>query len=300
MERLAEHLAERMSLPLIAVSVPGEAAEAASAAPPGTSEAELAGLLDDELAAVERLLQSGRKSSMTTTPTDTSASLRRALTSLQEMRARLEAAERRPARADRRRRHGVPAPRRRQPGGVLGAAAARRRRHHRDARRPLGRDGAVRPDAGGRRARSHTRWGGFLDGSTSSTPPSSASRRARRHRWIPQQRLLLEVAWEALEDGRPADRRLAGSRPASSSASTATATTTTCMQAADPAGLDLYSGTGTSHSIARGRLSYLLDLRGPEPGRRHGVLVVAGGRAPRRARACAPASARWPWPAAST
>ncbi len=35
------------------------------------------------------------------------------------------------------------------------------------------------------------------------------------------------------------------------------------MQAADPRDLDVYSGTGTSHSVISGRLSYLLDLRGP-------------------------------------
>src|SRR6202035_1173599 len=35
------------------------------------------------------------------------------------------------------------------------------------------------------------------------------------------------------------------------------------LQAHDRGGLDPYAGTGTSHSVLAGRLSYLLDLHGP-------------------------------------
>ena len=41
------------------------------------------------------------------------------------------------------------------------------------------------------------------------------------------------------------------------------------------------SGPAASHSVAAGRMSYVLGLHGPEPGRRHRLLVVAGRRPPR-------------------
>ena len=45
--------------------------------------------------------------------------------------------------------------------------------------------------------------------------------------------------------------------------------------------------TGNIHSAAAGRISYLLRFQGSERGRGYGVLVVAGGGAPGRVRACA-------------
>ena len=116
----------------------------------------------------------------------------------------------------------------------------------------------------------------------------------------PQQRLLLEVAWEALEDaGQRADRAGRQRAPASSSASATTTTAARCSRSRDAA-IDAYFGTGNAHSVAAGRLSYVLGLHGPEPGDRHRLLVVAGGACTSPARACAPASATWRWPAAST
>ncbi|HZO24736.1 MAG TPA: polyketide synthase, partial [Chloroflexota bacterium] len=77
----------------------------------------------------------------------------------------------------------------------------------------------------------------------------------------PQQRLLLEVAWEALEDASLPPPALAG---------TSTGVFVgicsfdyAWRQAGDLALTEAYSGTGTAHSIAANRLSYLLDLRGP-------------------------------------
>ena len=78
----------------------------------------------------------------------------------------------------------------------------------------------------------------------------------------PQQRLLLEVSFEALEDAGMAPDRLAG----------------TCggvfvgicgidyskrITRRDPALIDAYIGTGNSHSVAAGRLSYFFGLQGP-------------------------------------
>ncbi|MBI2838246.1 MAG: amino acid adenylation domain-containing protein [Acidobacteria bacterium] len=105
------------------------------------------------------------------------------------------------------------------------------------------------------------RWGGFLDkvdefdaGFFGISPREAA-------RMDPQQRLLLEVAWEALEDaGQPAES-LAGSPTGVFVGSCAT--DYSWLQFADPSQIDAYTGTGTSLSILAGRLSYLLDLRGP-------------------------------------
>ena len=79
----------------------------------------------------------------------------------------------------------------------------------------------------------------------------------------PQQRLWLEIAWETLEDGGQAIDRLAGSDTGVFVGVHSHSEDYYLLQAADPDSMDLYSGTGTSHSVVSGRLSYLLDLRGP-------------------------------------
>ncbi len=99
----------------------------------------------------------------------------------------------------------------------------------------------------------------------------------------PQQRLLLEVAWEALEDAGQSVDELAGSDTGVFVGVHSHSEDYYLLQAVDPAALDLYSGTGTSHAVLSGRLSYLLDLRGPEPRHRHRLLVVARRGAPCRA-----------------
>jgi myxalamid-type polyketide synthase MxaD len=106
-----------------------------------------------------------------------------------------------------------------------------------------------------------TRWGGFLrsvdgfDAAFFGISPREALR------MDPQQRLLLEVAWEALEDAGLTRERLAGSRTGVFAG--ACSSDYGWMQFADPAGIDAYTGTGTSGSILAGRLAYFLDLRGP-------------------------------------
>ena len=84
-------------------------------------------------------------------------------------------------------------------------------------------------------------------------------------RMDPQQRMLLEVAWNALEDAGTAPDRLRGSNtgvfvgmmPGSQYASLQ-------QDRSGPSVLDdPYLGLGTSSSVVAGRLSYLLDLRGP-------------------------------------
>lgn len=78
----------------------------------------------------------------------------------------------------------------------------------------------------------------------------------------PQQRLLLEVAWEALEDAGQAPDRLAGS-PTGVFVGICNADYFQRIARRDPAALDAYVATGGAHSVAAGRLAYLLGLEGP-------------------------------------
>jgi phthiocerol/phenolphthiocerol synthesis type-I polyketide synthase D len=77
----------------------------------------------------------------------------------------------------------------------------------------------------------------------------------------PQQRLLLEVCWEALEQAGLPPASLRGSRTGVftgiSAAEYAFLTTS------DLSKIDAWTATGAAASIAAGRISYLLDLRGP-------------------------------------
>ncbi|HJR00339.1 MAG TPA: type I polyketide synthase [Methylomirabilota bacterium] len=115
------------------------------------------------------------------------------------------------------------------------------------------------PDASGKMA---TRFGGFLrdvdrfDAQFFGITPREAAS------MDPQQRLLLEVAWEALEDAGQAPDALTGS---------ATGVFVGMCNAdyfhrivrGDPSGLDAYIATGGAHSVAAGRLAYVLGLQGP-------------------------------------
>lgn len=195
-------------------------------------------------------------------PSDTTVQLRRALTSLQDMRRRLEATER-----DRHEPIAIIGMGCRLPGAANPDAFWDLLRNGVDAvtETPLDRWSVARlydpdPRAPGRVA---TRWGGFLadidqfDAAFFGISPREAAQ------MDPQQRLLLEVAWEALEDGGQAISALAGSLTGVFVGVHSHSSDYYAMQAADPTVLDNYSGTGTSHSVLGGRLSYLLDLHGP-------------------------------------
>ena len=114
------------------------------------------------------------------------------------------------------------------------------------------------PDAAGKMS---TRSGGFVDDVDLFDPAffDIAPREARA--MDPQQRLLLETSWEALERAGVSKDRLVGS---------ATGVFFGIMshdyerlQPARLEALDGYVGTGNLASIASGRLSYLLGLKGP-------------------------------------
>ncbi|HVY18070.1 MAG TPA: polyketide synthase, partial [Rhodopila sp.] len=79
----------------------------------------------------------------------------------------------------------------------------------------------------------------------------------------PQQRLLLEVTWEALEHAGIAPTSLYGS-PTGVYVGICTYDYSLLRLATTPlSDLDAHFGSGTAHSIASGRISYLLGLRGP-------------------------------------
>ena len=115
------------------------------------------------------------------------------------------------------------------------------------------------PDTPGKMA---TRWGAFVDGIDlfdrrffGIAPKEAAS-------MDPQQRLLLETSWQALEDGGHAGPGLAGSN-AGVFIGICNSDYAQELLSYEPEAIDAYLASGTSHSIAAGRISYLLGLHGP-------------------------------------
>ncbi|MBV9654254.1 MAG: hypothetical protein JOZ42_06790, partial [Acetobacteraceae bacterium] len=77
----------------------------------------------------------------------------------------------------------------------------------------------------------------------------------------PQQRMLLELAWEALEDALIPPTALAGSRTGVFVGLSNSDYGRLLLEQRDD--IDAYSSFGVALSIAAGRISYALDLRGP-------------------------------------
>ena len=78
----------------------------------------------------------------------------------------------------------------------------------------------------------------------------------------PQQRLLLEVSWEALERAGIAASDLQGSQGGVFAGLMSGDYGHRLLQR-DPAEMDAYQATGTSASVAAGRIAYTLGLQGP-------------------------------------
>jgi acyl transferase domain-containing protein/acyl carrier protein len=115
------------------------------------------------------------------------------------------------------------------------------------------------PEAPGKIA---TRWGGFVDGIDRFDPHAFGISPREAASMDPQQRLLLEVGWEALEHAGYAPDGVAES-PTGVFVGICNGDYYQMLMDCDPATVDAYAATGSAHSVASGRLSYLLGLRGP-------------------------------------
>ena len=104
--------------------------------------------------------------------------------------------------------------------------------------------------------------GGFLDGIDRFDPHLFGISPREAASMDPQQRLVLEVSWEALEHAGQAPDRLAGTATGVFIGIT-TSDYAEVTRAADPTNLDVYFATGNAHNVVAGRVSYLLGLRGP-------------------------------------
>ena len=106
-----------------------------------------------------------------------------------------------------------------------------------------------------------TRWGGFLDRVDTFDYDFFGISQREALAMDPQQRLMLEVTWEALEDAGLPAAGLAGSRTGVFMGVCSSDFGTETFR--QPSDITAYASTGTAHSVVTGRLSYLLDLRGP-------------------------------------
>jgi acyl transferase domain-containing protein/SAM-dependent methyltransferase len=114
------------------------------------------------------------------------------------------------------------------------------------------------PDAPGKM---YTRHGGFIDDVDRFDAAFFGISQREAQSMDPQQRILLEVAWEALEHADCDPKALAGSDTGVFVAMSNSDYSRLVFD--DPASIDLYSSTGINYSVAAGRVSFLLGLRGP-------------------------------------
>lgn len=107
-----------------------------------------------------------------------------------------------------------------------------------------------------------SRWGGFIDDidCMDATVFGIAPREAAG--MDPQQRLLLEASWEALERAGYAPDSLSGT-PVGVFVGLCNADYGQLLLGGDRRLMDMYTATGSAHSVAAGRISYILGLQGP-------------------------------------
>ncbi len=113
------------------------------------------------------------------------------------------------------------------------------------------------PDAPGKM---YTRCAGFIDNVEHFDPQFFGIAPREAQSMDPQQRLLLEVTWEALERAGQAPSKLAGSRTGVYIGISGNDYSHLHTGAES---IDTYFGAGVAHSIAAGRISYVLGLQGP-------------------------------------
>jgi acyl transferase domain-containing protein/NADPH:quinone reductase-like Zn-dependent oxidoreductase/acyl carrier protein len=108
----------------------------------------------------------------------------------------------------------------------------------------------------------YTRHGGFVENLDKFDPGFFHISPREAVSMDPQQRLLLELSWEALEMGAFSPEGLKESRTGVYMG-LSTTDYADLVKLAGPEGIDAYLETGTAHSTAVGRISYLLGLQGP-------------------------------------
>jgi acyl transferase domain-containing protein/2-polyprenyl-3-methyl-5-hydroxy-6-metoxy-1,4-benzoquinol methylase len=123
-------------------------------------------------------------------------------------------------------------------------------------------DAFYHPDPG-TPGKMYTRNGGFLDRVDLFDPQFFGIAPREAIGMDPQQRLLLEVTWEALERSGISPDRLSGTRTGVFVGLCTNDYADLQLRALDVTKLDSYHASGIAHSIASGRLSYVLGLQGP-------------------------------------
>jgi acyl transferase domain-containing protein/NAD(P)-dependent dehydrogenase (short-subunit alcohol dehydrogenase family)/SAM-dependent methyltransferase/acyl carrier protein len=107
-----------------------------------------------------------------------------------------------------------------------------------------------------------TRWGGYLKDLDLFDPAFFGISPREAASMDPQQRLLLEVAWEALENAGQSPDKLMGSL-AGVFIGISGNDYSHLMLDAGQENIDAYLASGSAHSLASGRLSYVLGAQGP-------------------------------------
>jgi myxalamid-type polyketide synthase MxaB len=115
------------------------------------------------------------------------------------------------------------------------------------------------PDAPGKM---YTKWGGFIKDIDKFSPAFFGISPREAASMDPQQRLLLEISWQALENAGAAPERLVNRQVGVFVGIGATDYSELEVMQGTGA-IDPYNGTGGSFSVAAGRLSYFLGVRGP-------------------------------------
>ena len=197
-----------------------------------------------------------------TKPSDEQALMKKALLEIRELRAKLEGLER--ANTEPIAITGMAC---RFPGAADAAAFWELLARNGDAIREVPRerwDAAEYydpdPDAPGKM---YTKWGGFLEDIDKFGAEFFGIAPREAMFMDPQQRLLLEVGWEALENAAVAPDRLLHSQVGVFVGLGTTDYGDLQIRLGGVEANDAYNGTGGSHSVAAGRLSYLLGVRGP-------------------------------------
>ena len=111
--------------------------------------------------------------------------------------------------------------------------------------------------------KTYSRYAGLLDQVDLFDPQFFGIAPREAEAMDPQQRLLLEVAWEALERAGIPPAGLGGSRTGVFVGIVTGDYSLLATRTGDTTLLDGYFGAGMAHSIAAGRLSYVLGLQGP-------------------------------------